>query len=107
MKIKLNDIRTTILPKNMIYMIIFSSILLSCSTMNEITSKKVDSKIIIDGNDEDWSSLSYFPDDKIIIGENFIELHSENPYYQVFTFKGREMKKVSIIGKVIEIRRQL
>ncbi len=43
---------------------------------------------------------------KVIIGKNFIELDSENPYYPPRIFKGSEMERIRIFGKVIESKRK-
>ena len=40
-------------------------------------------------------------------GVDWIELHSINPYYPTRDFKGKDIERIRIIGKVIEIKRKL
>lgn len=43
---------------------------------------------------------------KIVYGENYIHLKSNNPYYPVRKFEGDEMNRVRIVGKVVESKRK-
>lgn len=43
---------------------------------------------------------------KVIIGKNSIQLVSENPYFPPRIFKGEEMERIRIFGKVIESKRK-
>lgn len=44
---------------------------------------------------------------RVKYGHNWIELHSINPYYPVRKFKGSEVMRIRVVGKVIEIKRKL
>lgn len=44
---------------------------------------------------------------RVKYGQNWIELHSINPYYPVRKFKGNEVMRIRVVGKVIEIKRKL
>lgn len=43
---------------------------------------------------------------KIVYGENYIHLKSNNPYYPARKFEGDEMNRVRIVGKVVESKRK-
>lgn len=43
---------------------------------------------------------------QIEIGDNCIQLISKNPYYPPRVFKGKEMKRIRIFGKVVESKRK-
>ena len=43
---------------------------------------------------------------KVVYGEDFIELISINPMYPPRIFKGEEMKRIRVFGKVIGLKRK-
>lgn len=43
---------------------------------------------------------------KVVIEDDCIKLVSFNPYYPEFVFKGKDMNRVDIVGKVIESKRK-
>lgn len=43
---------------------------------------------------------------KIEVGNNYIQLISQNPYYPPRVFKGKEMSRIRIFGKVVESKRK-
>lgn len=43
---------------------------------------------------------------QIEIGDNYIQLISRNPYYPPRVFKGKEMSRIRIFGKVVESKRK-
>lgn len=43
---------------------------------------------------------------KVMLGRNYVELISENPYYPPRRFEGSDMDRIRIFGKVVESRRK-
>ena len=43
---------------------------------------------------------------KVVYGKDWIELHSENPYYPVRRFEGEDVLRIRVVGRVIESKRK-
>ena len=43
---------------------------------------------------------------KVMLGRDYVELISENPYYPPRRFEGSDMDRIRIFGKVVESRRK-
>lgn len=42
---------------------------------------------------------------KVVYGDTWIELHSENPMYPVRRFEGADVQDIEIVGRVMQVRR--
>ena len=56
--------------------------------------------VVLIDNDEGYVKKVYY-------GHDWIELHSFNPNYPVMRFKGPEVQRINVVGKVVKIIRNV